>query len=306
VKSYHKLLLLLLLALAAAALASPWVAAAFDLAIERNPAWAEYRQPFGRIFNRTFMVAGVLLFIWFRGWLRIRSWEQLGLKSREPARELALGFALAVSSFAAVVAAMAVAGIFTPFLRLPLSVTLGRLADALLAGVTVGFLEEIFFRGLLFKPVFEDRRPLAAYLGVNLFYAAVHFFEPPPGADEEPSGPWSGFGHLIATFAPFLDPLALLPGLFGLFLLGVVLSYAWVCSGSLYLAIGLHAGWVFGLKSFRLFGDYSREDLGFLFGSGEPKILSGLVTWAGLLLVALVLRALTHDRRAQGDRAHDS
>lgn len=300
-KSYHRLLLLLVLALASAALASPWVAAGFDLAIERNPAWADYRQPFGRIFNRTFMVLAILFFLSFRRWLEIRTWGQLGLESRRPWREFALGFALAVSSFAAVAAAMAAAGIFTPFFRLSLPVTLGRLADALLSGVTVGFLEEIFFRGLLFKPVFEDRRPLAAYLGVNLFYAAVHFFKAPSGAQERAFDPWSGFGHLIATLAPFLDPLPLVPGFFGLFLLGIVLSYAWASTGSLYMAIGLHAGWVFGLKSLRLFGDYSREDLGWLFGSSEPKILSGAATWASLIAVAFLIRALNLRERARTD-----
>jgi membrane protease YdiL (CAAX protease family) len=67
--------------------------------------------------------------------------------------------------------------------------------------------------------------------------------------------PLAGFSHLLASFRPFLDPVLLLPGIFGLFLIGLVLSYALIRTGKLYLGIGLHAGWVFSLKTMRVFGD---------------------------------------------------
>jgi hypothetical protein len=71
------------------------------------------------------------------------------------------------------------------------------------------------------------------------------------------------------------------------------LSYALVRTGNLYLSIGLHGGWVIGLKTIRIFGDFTRQDLGWAFGSTDPKIVSGVVTWIGILLVAVAVHWFT-------------
>jgi len=214
-------------------------------------------------------------------------------------RSLALGFGLALSSMALLAAAMTAADIFTPFLRLPLATALDRFAVALSAGIFAGFLEEIFFRGILFKGLYQDGTPVRAYLLANLFYSALHFVRPGEPYFVDTVQPLAGFSHLAKTFAPFLEPLTLLPGIFGLFLLGAVLSYALIRSGKLYLSIGLHAGWVVGLKTIRLFGNYTREDLGWAFGSSEPKLVSGVATWVGILLVGVAVRYLTKNRSGQ-------
>jgi hypothetical protein len=44
------------------------------------------------------------------------------------------------------------------------------------------------------------------------------------------------------------------------------------------MPMSLHAKWILGLKSIRVFGDYSRQDLGWIFGSSDPKIVSGIAT----------------------------
>ena len=82
----------------------------------------------------------------------------------------------------------------------------------------------------------------------------------------------------------------------GLFLIGLVLCYAFERTGNLYLAIGLHAGWIFGLKTIRVFGDYSRQNLGWLFGSINPKIVSGIATWLGVVLVGIIIHRLIATR----------
>jgi len=90
--------------------------------------------------------------------------------------------------------------------------------------------------------------------------------------------------------------LKIAPGLIGLLLIGIVLSYAFVRSGTLYLSIGLHAGWVIAIKTVRVFGDYRAEDLGWLFGSSDPKIVSGVVTWVGIILVGVAVHWFTRNR----------
>jgi membrane protease YdiL (CAAX protease family) len=192
-------------------------------------------------------------------------------------------------------AVMAFFDVFTPFFRLSLSESIGRSTSALMAGAFAGFFEEIFFRGILFKGLYQQG-PLRAYVGANLFYSALHFVKPGEAYFMENFDPWAGFRHLAFTFTPFFDPLPILPGIFGLFLIGVVLSFALTRTANLYLAIGLHAGWVFGIKTFRVFGDFRREDLDWMFGATEPKIVSGVFTWIGIGLVAVAVYFLTRRR----------
>jgi hypothetical protein len=79
-------------------------------------------------------------------------------------------------------------------------------------------------------------------------------------------------------------------------LIGIVLSYGYFRTGTLYLSIGLHAGWIISIKTVRVFGDYQTENLGWLFGSSDPKFVSGVATWAGIILVALAVHWITRNR----------
>lgn len=76
----------------------------------------------------------------------------------------------------------------------------------------------------------------------------------------------------------------------------MVLSYAFFRTGSLYLSIGLHAGWIFGLQTLRVYGDFRRQDLGWLFGSSDPKVVSGVATWIACVTVGVILYLTTRER----------
>jgi membrane protease YdiL (CAAX protease family) len=296
-KSYQRLLIFGLLALAFTALLSPWAAAAWEGFISARPGWEEYHYSFSRIFDRFFMISGMILFFICRPLLKIDSLRQLGLMPRtQAARHLSTGAGFALTSMVGLVAVMALTDVFEPFFRLSLAESLARCGKALLAAVAAGFVEEIFFRGIIFKGLRDDLGSYRAYFFSAIFFAAIHFVQPANNAALSGIDPWAGIRHVLNSFQPFLDLEALFPGLFGLFLLGIVLCYAFERTGTLYLSIGLHAGWIFGLKTIRVFGDFRRGDLGWLFGSTDPKIVSGVVTWLGLLLVALAVRQLTRNR----------
>jgi uncharacterized protein len=293
--THHRLLIFLIFVLALTAILSPWFAIAADwvsgqlLGVERFP--------FSRIFDRTFMFLGILLFFLCRPLLKIGNLSELGFVTLgEPGSDLLRGWTLAVASMAALVVAMSVAQVFEPFFRLSLSRSLSRGFSALLSGVFAGSLEEIFFRGILFKGLLQNGTLFRAFVLSSLFYSALHFVEPGKAYFVNGFEPSAGFRHLFYTFTPFSEPLNILPGMFGLFLLGIVLSYAFLRTGNLYLSIGLHAGWVFGLQSMRVFGDFRRDDLGWLFGSTDPKIVSGVATWIGIVSVLLVVHWWTRDR----------
>ncbi len=298
-KSYKRIFLFFLFVLFLNCLISPWMASLWEMILGIRPEWALYRQPFSRIFGRVYIVLGIILFFCFRSRLKIGSLTELGL-GRVPyrAREVCLGFVLAVASLFVVVVTLALADIFTPGLRRSLASSLGRAFASLMTGLTVGFLEEIFFRGIIFKGLMEDTKPFAAFLAANLLYAGVHFVKPAEEVFLSGIDPWAGFNFLIASFAPFLDPLRILPGLTGLFLVGVVLSYAVLRTGVLYLSIGLHAGWIFGLQTLGIFGKYQRAELGWFFGASEPKIVSGVATWIGILAVLIAVHWITKARKS--------
>ena len=53
--------------------------------------------------------------------------------------------------------------------------------------------------------------------------------------------------------AGFADFHALVPGFFSLTLAGILLGLAYQRTGNLYFSIGLHAGWIFWLKTYGAF-----------------------------------------------------
>ena len=298
IKSYQRIFIFLLLALLITCLISPWAAALWNLAVQAHPQWEKYHYPFSSMFGRLFMVFGVVLFFLWRRLLKIESFAQLGLQPlRQGLPDITEGFLLAIASMVMLAVVMSFSDVFTPYLRLPFSTGLGRSLKALLQGLTVGFLEEIFFRGILLKGLLEDQKTASALAATSLFYSAIHFVKPAKNFTVSGLDPWAGFRHVLYAFAPFLDPTDLLPGLFGLFLIGAVLGYAFLRTGSLYLSIGLHAGWVFGIKTIRVYGDYRREDLGWLFGSSEPKLVSGVAGWIAILAVGLLIHWITRNRQ---------
>ena len=293
-KSHHRLLIFLLLILALTCVISPWMAVGADWIHFNWPSIIDERVPFPRVFNRAFMAAGIIGFVAGRKFIFPPGIKPLLMPGFGRAtRLLWVGWILGAASTALLVTLMAIGDIFEPFFRLSWGESLSRLISAFFAGIFVGFLEEIFFRGMLFRELRDDGRPLAAYVFANLFYSALHFVKPGEAYFLNGLEPLAGFRHVLTTFKPFVHPLDLIPGMFGLFLIGVILSYALVRTGNLYLSIGLHAGWIFGLKVIRVFGDFSREDLGWIFGFTDPKIVSGVATWFGVILVGVAVHLLT-------------
>jgi membrane protease YdiL (CAAX protease family) len=296
-KSHQRLMIFLLLVLALTCVISPWLALGADWFGTRWPGGQFERVPFSRIFNRAFMIAAIMLFFLCRRFLRIGKFAELGVVGLPAGgRDLLTGLTLAVGSMVLLAMAMTAAHVFTPYFRVSFRPALARCASALAAGAFAGCLEEIFFRAILFKGLLKDGRPLRAFFLANLFYSVLHFVKPGEAYFLDQFDFWAGFRHLLSTFQPFFEPLPLLPGIFGLFLIGVVLSYAFMRTGNLNLSIGLHAGWIFSLKTMRVFGDFTREDLGWAFGSSDPKIVSGVATWVGILLVGAAVHRLTQGR----------
>jgi membrane protease YdiL (CAAX protease family) len=124
-----------------------------------------------------------------------------------------------------------------------------RFGKVVLAAASVPFIEETFFRGIVLGLLLRTGRKLLSILAVSALFAAVHFLK---GSEWEPAiVTWtSGFQSIGDAFAGFGDPMMVLAAFATLFLIGCILADARVLTHSLWLPIGLHAGWIFASGAF--------------------------------------------------------
>ena len=126
------------------------------------------------------------------------------------------------------------------------------LVNALGTGIAVGLLEEFVFRGALHSVVSKILKPRATFFTIAIFFAVIHFFNAPRHLEVPEVTITTGFwfvGEIFAYFfSQFADPYFLFAEFAVLFAIGIVLGYTRMMTNSLWLGIGLHAGWVFGVK----------------------------------------------------------
>ena len=126
-----------------------------------------------------------------------------------------------------------------------------RFGKMLLASITVPFIEEAFFRGIVLGVLLRTGRKYIAIFAVSVIFAAVHFLKAPDRTSEIVT--WtSGFSSIAHAFDGLGDPMMLASALATLFFIGWILADARVLTHSLWLSIGLHAGWIFGSGTFSL------------------------------------------------------
>ena len=124
-----------------------------------------------------------------------------------------------------------------------------RLGKVVLAAVSVPFIEETFFRGIVLGILFRTGRKPSSVAAVSVLFAAVHFLK---GSERESAiVTWtSGFQSIGDAFAGFGNLTMVLAAFATLFVIGCILADARVLTRSLWLPIGLHAGWIFASGTF--------------------------------------------------------
>ena len=241
---------------------------------------------FQRYFDRAMFIAALLLLWPTVRSLQIRSWRDLDMQGDPRGwSHAALGFLLAGGLLWLLGLSLWRERIYVPAGHVGIAAATGFLVTA----VTVGILEEAFFRGALLGLIQRSASPNAALAFVSALFAILHFLKPPSHAVPRTTVFWtSGFTFLPLTFWQFGEPLLVLGGFTTLFAVGWVLGWARLRTRALWLPTGLHAGWVFGLKTFSK-GSHHLEDPNWWIGEdllhGIGPVVAVLLTWALLAAV---------------------
>lgn len=246
---------------------------------------------FQRFFNRAILIAAVALLVPLALSLRIRGWRELALRSNpHPARDFSAGFLIAVVTTGMLGALL----VFFHFFRLKAEFPWGKLAFLPLTALTVAVIEEGFFRGALQGVIQRTLHQTAALVFVACLFSILHFLKPPESEIEHVA--WaSGFAILSKSFSQFTEPTLLAGGFVTLLLVGLILGYARWKTQSLWMPIGLHAGWIVGKMGFSKITKRL----------GEPSLWVGKDLLIGLgPVLMLLLTALIVFLYLRNERAH--
>jgi membrane protease YdiL (CAAX protease family) len=170
-----------------------------------------------------------------------------------------------------------------------------RFGKMLAASMTVPFIEEAFFRGIVLGLLLRTGRRYIAIFAVSAIFAAVHFLKAPERTSEIVT--WaSGFNSIAHAFDGIGDPMMVTSALATLFFIGWILADARVLTHSLWLPIGLHAGWIFGSGAFSRLA--RQQALGFPWIG--KNMLVGIIPLGVAVLTWIIMRIwVKYDRASQ-------
>jgi uncharacterized protein len=216
-----------------------------------------------------------------------RSWQDLGfVRQNPPARQILQGFALGWASLAAV-ALLALACGARAFIPTHSGTEIFRhLLNATWAAVVVAILEELVFRGTLFGLLRESMPWPAALVVSSAVYAAVHFIQ-----KGETAMPVQWYSGLALLWEMLGHPPPLIPAYLTLLTAGAILALSYQRTGALYFSIGLHAGWIFWLKSYRFLFQQTGAHQSFW---GGDALIDG---WLSFLVLAALFILIARQKR---------
>lgn len=258
--------------------------------------------PFRRFFSRTALLVALALLWPALRWLNVRSAAELGL-ARNPrrGRDLAAGLLLALLPLAVLAAFYYGFDVY----RVRKDFPWGSLLRVLGTAAMVPIVEEILFRGVLLGLAVRSFGRWRGAVMISAIFAAVHFIE---SRSEIASVQWwSGFALLGGAFSNEDGTALTIAGATALFAIGLILAMATLRTRSLWLAIGLHAGWIFGQQAINLIGKFRVKPPDALLPWVGPNVVHGMVpTGLAPLAALLVTGALVWWYLARAASAYDA
>ncbi len=234
-------------------------------------------QPFRRFFNRSVQIVAIVLLWPLAKSLRVRTIAEFGLRpDARWWRRLLVGLAAAVLMMLALCVCV---NAFGGLRVLPSEAWKIRdLPKAVLTAACVGVIEECVFRGAFLGLFQRGMGKWQALFVSSVFFSVLHFIKPVSVSIDPAQVGWlSGFALLPAVFSQWADPVMVGAMFTTLFAVGWVLGWATQRTRSLWMSIGLHAGWVLCVKGFGIFARFGNDGLPWM-GSELRVGIAPLVT----------------------------
>lgn len=252
-------------------------------------------EPVHRVMHRIAMLMALIGLIVLTRRLGLSDKESLGygLPRREFLRQMGIGFICGV-------------GLMVPLTALLLGLDirdvkpgfdgawLGLIAGGILTGLTVAFIEETFFRGVLFTAVSRTSGAAAAVIAPSLLYASLHFLGGKLRVPPEDVSWVHGFEVLSKLFERYVEPLTFADSFIALAVLGMLFALVRLRTGAIAGCIGLHAAGVAFIAVLREATLVNpNAEYAELVGSYD-----GVIGWAALIWFAVIAAAFVLlDRR---------
>lgn len=204
---------------------------------------------FPSYFNRAAMLAALIGLAPLLRSLRLTWAEALGhVPAKRGVAQLSIGLGLAVVG----IVAMGFACWQFNGCRLKSAPAWSSVVLPLLSGLSVATVEEIMFRGAILCLLVRSLGGTTGLWCSTSLFALVHFLKPPlEAAIPADHVTWlSGFWVLSQLFRGFGEWQYFVGEFLLLFAVGAVLARSRLHTQGLWLSIGLHAGWVSGMKYF--------------------------------------------------------
>ena len=254
-------------------------------------------EPVHRVMHRIAMLLALIGLVVLTRRLGLTDKESLGygLPRREFLRQMGIGFVCGI-------------GLMLPLTALLLGLDirevkpgfdgawLGVIAGGLLTGVTVAFIEETFFRGVLFTAISRTSGAAVAVIAPSVLYASLHFLGGKLSVPPEDVSWVHGFEVLSKLFERYVEPLTFADSFVALAMLGVLFALVRLRTGAIAGCIGLHAAGVTFITVLRNATQVNpNTEFAVLVGNYD-----GVIGWAALIwfgVIAAVFAVLSRCRR---------
>ena len=250
-------------------------------------------QPIHRIMHRAAMLAALGGMIWLTRRMQLAHRDALGYGQprRVFIRQLLLGWFIGAAIMVPLMVMLYQLDVrvLKPKFDDAGALVLTALAGAA-SGLTVAFIEETFFRGVLYRAVERESGTRAAIVLPSLLYAALHFLDGRLRIPDNEVDWTSGFAVLVKVFERFSEPLAIVDSFLALLGVGVLLALVRSRTRSIAASMGMHAAWVCIIAFVRETSRVNRDaPAHWLVGSYDGVIGWGALGWIGVFLLLYLL-----------------
>ncbi|MEW6237655.1 MAG: CPBP family intramembrane glutamic endopeptidase [Candidatus Omnitrophota bacterium] len=253
-----------------------------------------------KIFRRLWEICIVLGLMLARRQIGLQHPGKVGLRvSKDGIRNLLAGLIVAACFLFSLSGLYLFIGAWTYSLLFSFSYLQQKIIEGLATGAAVALVEEYIFRGLIFRSLSRRWGWIMGGGVSSAIFSSLHFLSGKGGTLENPNSWQAGFQLCGQLLHEMISTFKLFPEAAGLFLVGFILCYAAQRTGTLWLSVGLHGGWVcFFVMRKALFETAPLWDS---FWIGGNRIYNGVIPILGMLVIFPIVHYLRQWKIVRGE-----